>query len=49
MMDEQKTQSKYDGPQKVLKIVDREGHSLMVSELKVCVDGFLALARYQGI
>jgi len=39
----------YKGPIKILKIVDKEGHVLNVSDHKVYVDAFLSLARYYGI
>jgi DNA polymerase-1 len=39
----------YEGPFKVLKIYDKEGNILSVSNLKIRSDCFYALARYEGI
>jgi DNA polymerase I-like protein with 3'-5' exonuclease and polymerase domains len=48
LVDEKRCES-YQSPRKTLQIRDEQGHSLNVSEYKVPVDVFLALARYFGI
>lgn len=39
----------YSGPVKILKVFDREGHVLSVSNLRVRADSFYALARFECI
>jgi DNA polymerase I-like protein with 3'-5' exonuclease and polymerase domains len=40
---------KYTGPIKILKVYDKEGYVLSVSNLRVRADAFYALARFEGI
>lgn len=40
---------KHKGLKKILTLRNKEGYSLLVSELKISVDAFLALARFRGL
>lgn len=48
LMKEEKL-GKYKGPKKILVLRNRDGYSLLVSDMKVSIDAFLALARFKGI
>lgn len=46
---EEDQRGRYVGPKRILILRDRSGHSLLVDDIKVSVDAFLALARYRGL
>jgi hypothetical protein len=39
----------YKSPKSIIRVLDKEGNNLMVTEYKFPIDSFLSLVRYMGV